>query len=121
MKRGIIFITGGLLASVALYSCGDAEKTAELEKQLEEAKQRTTFVSDSLSLECQAKLDELTAKIDELTAPKPAAEKPAEKAPIKPAATNTGKKSTTDAPANTGKKSATDAPANTGKKGGTNP
>lgn len=73
MKKGLVVIAGGLLTSVAIYSCGGGN-TAELEKQLEEANQRVTFVTDSLTLDCQAKLDELEAKVAELEAAnKPAA------------------------------------------------
>lgn len=64
MKNVTTFIASGLLlGATALVGCGDAEKVSELEAQLKAAEQRTLFVSDSLSLDCQTKLDALTAEM----------------------------------------------------------
>ena len=66
MKKGIIAIAGGILVSATIIGCGG--DTTQLENDLKEAKQRTQFVADSISLEYQAKVDSLQAVIDGLTA-----------------------------------------------------
>lgn len=71
MNKVTTVIAGGLLlGATALVGCGDAEKVSELESQLKAAEQRTQFVSDSLSLECQTKLDALTAEYKKAAAAK---------------------------------------------------
>lgn len=71
MKKVTAVIAGGLLlGATALTGCGDAEKVSALETQLKEAETRLQFVSDSLSLECQTKVDALEAELKNATAAK---------------------------------------------------
>ena len=82
MNKVTTVIAGGLLlGATALIGCGDAEKVSALEAQLKEAEQRTLFVADSISLECQAKMDAMQAEMAKAAAAntEPAAEKPAAK------------------------------------------
>lgn len=120
MKRVTAVIAGGLLlGATALTGCGDAEKVSALETQLKEAESRLLFVSDSLSLDCQTKLDALQAEFQKEAAAKTETTAPKTETPT--GTVNTGKKGAeTTEPVNTGKKGAETGgtPVNTGKKGG---
>lgn len=100
MNKVTKVIAGGLiLGATAFVGCGDAEKVSELEAQLKAAEQRTLFVSDSLSLDCQGKLDALQAEMTKTAAAKaePAAEKPTNSKTTKMSGSNAVDPSATDA------------------------